>query len=208
MTRFSQLVVFGAVVFAAAVARTPRSLVATPADPTFAEDVAPIVYKNCTTCHRPGGLGPFSLLDYDSAKTKLDEMHDAVADNVMPPWHAEGPRGVFRNDRRLAPSERETILRWIAGGAKLGNPKDLPPKPVYPTNWSIGTPDAIVSMPEEYTVPASGTIEYQYFEVPTGFTEDKWVQAIEFMPGAREVVHHVLVYAKLPTPAPGATTTA
>ena len=174
------------------------------ADPTFAKDVAPILYKNCTTCHHPGGLGPFSLLDYDSAKKNLEEMKDAVSTGYMPPWHAEGAHGVFRNDRRLSSTERETILRWIATGAKPGNMKDLPPKPVYATGWSIGTPDAIVSMPEEFTVPASGTIEYQYFEVPTGFTEDKWVQAIEFMPGSREVVHHVLVFAKVP-PVPGAT---
>jgi len=171
------------------------------ADPTFAKDVAPIVYKNCTTCHRPGGLGPFSLLDYDSAKAKLDEMHDAVSSGHMPPWHAEGPRGVFRNDRRLTDTEKETIIRWINAGAKPGDLKQQPPKPDYPTSWAMGTPDAIVSMSEDFTVPESGTIEYQYFEVPTGFTEDKWIQAMEFMPGAREVVHHVLVYAKVPRPA-------
>ena len=99
-----------------------------------------------------------------------------------------------------------TSRRSFAGstrGAKPGDLKKLPPKPEYPASWAIGTPDAIVAMPEDFTVPASGTVEYQYFEVPTNFTEDKWVQAIEIMPGAREVVHHVLVYAKVP-PAPGA----
>jgi hypothetical protein len=174
------------------------------ADPTFAKDVAPIVYRNCTSCHRPGGQAPFSLLDYDSATKKLDEIYDAVSTGTMPPWHASGPHGVFRNDRRLSDSEKETILRWIAAGAKPGDLKDAPPKPEYPTSWSIGTPDAVVSMSEEFTIPASGTVEYQYFEVPTNFTEDKWVQAIEIMPGAREVVHHVLVFAKVP-PVPGAT---
>jgi mono/diheme cytochrome c family protein len=171
------------------------------ADPTFTKDVAPILYKNCTVCHRPSGIGPFSLLDYDSAKANLDDIHDAVQAGVMPPWHATGPHGVFSNDRRLSDADKETILRWIATGAKPGDPKDQPPKPVYSSAWTIGTPDAVVAMPEDFTVPAAGTVEYQYFQVPTNFTEDKWVQAIEIMPGAREVVHHVLVFAAQPMPA-------
>lgn len=197
------VIAIGIAVFGVMLARQPESLAARNADPTFAEDVAPILYKNCTTCHHPGGLGPFSLLDYEGAKAKTDEMHDAVEARYMPPWHAEGPHGVFRNDRRLSDTDRQTILRWIEAGAKPGDLSKLPPKPEYPAAWAMGTPDAIVTMPEEFTIPASGTVEYQYFEVPTNFTEDKWVQAIEIMPGAREVVHHVLVYAKVP-PVPGA----
>jgi hypothetical protein len=173
------------------------------ADPTFAEDIAPIVYKNCTSCHRPDGLAPFSLLDYESAAPKIGKIRGMVASGRMPPWQAAGPRGVFRNDRRLTDQERDMIIRWVDAGAKPGDPKNLPPRPEYPAGWEIGTPDAIVQMPEPYVVPAEGTIEYQYFEVPTGITEEKWVQAIEIMPGAREVVHHVLVYAKVPPP-PGA----
>jgi hypothetical protein len=192
--------IVGIAMISVALARTSAPA-ARLADPTFAKDVAPIFYKNCTTCHRPGGMGPFTLLEYDTAKTKLDEMYDAVKGGVMPPWHAEGPHGVFANDRRLNDTEKETILRWISTGAKFGDKKDLPPKPDYPTTWTLGTPDAVVSMPEEFTIPASGTVEYQYFEVPTNFTEDKWVQSIEIKPGAREVVHHVLVFARVPAPA-------
>jgi hypothetical protein len=200
-TRVLQTIAIGVAVIAVVVARQPKPLSARGADPTFAEDVAPILYKNCTTCHHPGGLGPFSLLEYEGAKAKADEMHDAVEARYMPPWHAEGPHGVFRNDRRLADADRQTILRWLDGGAKPGDLSKLPPKPEYPAAWSMGTPDAVVAMSEEFTIPASGTVEYQYFEVPTNFTEDKWVQAIEIMPGAREVVHHVLVYARAPRPA-------
>jgi hypothetical protein len=191
--------IFGVALIGIALARTSAPA-ARLADPTFAKDVAPIFYKNCTTCHRPGGMGPFTLLEYDTAKTKLDEMYDAVKGGVMPPWHAEGAHGVFRNDRRLSDNEKDVILRWITTGAKPGDMKDLPPKPEYTTSWTLGTPDAIVSMPEEFTIPASGTVEYQYFEVPTNFTEDKWIQSIEIKPGAREVVHHVLVFARVPAP--------
>src|SRR5215216_677964 len=140
-TRVAQTVVIAVAVFGVAFARQPQTLAARGADPTFAEDVAPILYKNCTTCHHPGGLGPFSLLEYDTAKAHVDEMKDAVSAGVMPPWHDEGPHGVFRNDRRLPDAERQTILRWIASGAKPGDLKRLPPKPEYPEAWAMGTPD-------------------------------------------------------------------
>ena len=182
--------------------RHPASLGAREAEPTFADDVAPILYKNCVSCHRPGGLGPFSLTDYDSVRQNLPEMRVAVSTGQMPPWHAEGPRGVFRNDRRLSDTDKQTILRWIESGAKPGDLSSVAAKPEFPTSWAIGTPDAVIAMPEDFVVPASGTIEYMYFQAPTNFTEDKWVQAIECLPGAREVVHHVLVYATVP-PAPG-----
>jgi mono/diheme cytochrome c family protein len=181
----------------------PEAADAHTADPTFA-DVAPVFYKNCASCHRPGGLAPFSLLDYESAAPKLGKMRAMVSSGRMPPWQATGPRGVFKNDRRLTDDERALILRWLDTGAKPGDLTKLPPRPEYASTWEMGTPDAIVQMQEDFTVPASGTIEYQYFEVPTGITEEKWVRAIEIMPGSREVVHHVLVYAKVP-PAPGAT---
>lgn len=179
----------------------PQALAARDADPTFAEDVAPILYKNCTSCHHTGGLGPFSLIEYDSAKANLSDIRDAVASAQMPPWHAAGAHGVFLNDRRLSDADKSTILRWIDGGAKPGDMKKLPPKPVYATKWEIGTPDVVVTMPKEFVVPAKGTIEYQYFEMPVSITEDKWVEAIEILPGARAVVHHVLVYARVPEPA-------
>ncbi|HZI29822.1 MAG TPA: cytochrome c [Gemmatimonadaceae bacterium] len=182
----------------------PRAGSARTADPTFAEDVAPIVYRNCTSCHRPDGLAPFSLLDYESAAPKAGKIKSMVRSGQMPPWQAVGPRGVFRNDRRLTDEEKAIIIRWVDSGAKPGNLNQLPPRPIYSSGWEIGTPDAIVQMPDAFVVPASGTVEYQYFEVPTGITEDKWVQAIEIMPGSREVVHHVLVYARVPSP-PGAT---
>src|SRR5690348_12838206 len=96
-TRIPQVAGISVALIGLAVSRHPKTLAAHGAEPTFAEDVAPILYKNCTTCHRPGGQGPFSLLDYDSAKVNIDEMRNAVATGQMPPWHADGPRGVFRN---------------------------------------------------------------------------------------------------------------
>jgi hypothetical protein len=116
----------------------------------------------------------------------------------MPPWHATQAHGTFLNDRRLTDTEKDTILRWASNAAPKGDPKDLPPAPKFAPGWEIGNPDAIISMKEEYEVPASGTINYQNFTVPTNFTEDKWVQAIEVRPGTRSVVHHILVFCKEP----------
>jgi hypothetical protein len=169
--------------------------------PTFAGDVAPILYRNCATCHRPGGMAPFSVLDYASTVKHVGEMGAAIAQGVMPPWHAAAPRGVFSNDRRLSDGDRSTLLRWIDSGAKPGDLRKLPPRPAFVSTWTIGTPDVVVTIPEEFAVPASGTVEYQYFQARVNIPGDRWVQAIEIMPGAREVVHHVLVYAYVP-PAP------
>ena len=183
-------------------ARGPAPLVAkTRAGPdslTFAADVAPILYKNCVMCHRPGGIGPFSMLNFDTVTGRLKDIKDVLSEGKMPPWHAVAPAGTFRNERRLPDADKRTILRWIANGAPLGDPARIPAAPNFPDGWQIGTPDAVFTMQEDFHVPARGTIEYMYFEVPTNFTEDKWVQAIEIMPGARDVVHHVLVFARTP----------
>jgi len=187
--------------------RESAPLLAQDTNPDFAKDVAPILYRSCAGCHHEGGIGPFSMLHADTVKAYAVDIRDAVRIGYMPPWHAEGPHGTFTNDRRLSDHEKQTIVRWVDEGAKLGDLKALPPAPVFSSQWEIGTPDATYTMPTEFVVPAKGTIEYQYFEVPTNLTEDKWVQAIEIMPGARDVVHHVLVYARPPEGPPPAAAT-
>jgi hypothetical protein len=161
--------------------------------PTFARDVAPILYKNCTTCHRPGEIAPMSLFTYDDARPYAKAIRDEISEGHMPPWHADAPAGTFENERRLTDAERKTLLDWVAGGSPKGNMKDLPPQPEYPEGWTIGKPDVIFEMPEEYKIPANGTVAYEYFYIPTNFTTPKLVQAIEVRPGNRKVVHHVLV---------------
>jgi len=166
--------------------------------PTFSKDVAPILYKNCVSCHRPGEMAPMSLMSYEQARPFARSIRQRIEQGTMPPWHAEAPAGKFSNERNLTPVEKDTLIRWASNGSPQGNPKDLPPAPVFPEGWTIGTPDAVVTMTQPYEVPASGTITYQYFYVPTNFTEDKWIQAIEIRPGVRSVVHHVLVFASEP----------
>lgn len=181
-------------ILAAGPAGTPAQ---TPV-PTFSSDVAPILYEHCVTCHRSGEIAPMSLLTFDEARPWARSIREAVIEGVMPPWHAAQPPGTFRNERVLSEAERATIVRWVEGGAPEGDPSRLPSLPEFATGWTIGNPDAVIAMPADYEVPASGEVEYQYFQATVDFTEDKWIQALEVRPGAREVVHHILVYSRPP----------
>jgi hypothetical protein len=168
------------------------------AAPTFTKDVAPILYKTCVGCHRPGDIAPMSLLSYEEARPYARSIRTKVSEGTMPPWHAEAAPGTFKNDRRLTDAEKDTIVKWVDGGAPKGNPGDMPPVPTFATGWTIGTPDVVLTMARTFEVPASGEIPYQYFELPTNFGEDKWVQAIELRPGTLSVVHHILAFARDP----------
>lgn len=172
------------------------------APPTFTRDVAPILYKNCASCHRAGEIAPMSLLSYDEVRPWAKSIREKVLLGQMPPWHSTDSHGTFANDRRLSESEKNTVIRWADAGAPQGDPKDLPPQPNFSDGWQIGKPDAVFSMPKAFPVSAKGTIAYQYFTVPTNFSEDKWVQAIEARPGTRGVVHHILVFVRRKGPPP------
>jgi hypothetical protein len=111
----------------------------------------------------------------------------------MPPWHADPHFGEFSNNRTLTQAEIDTILAWVDGGAAEGNAKDLPPSPKFAEGWNINAPDAIIPIPEEYTYKP-GADEYQYFDVPTNFTEDKYVTMAEARPGNRKIVHHIIAF--------------
>ena len=166
--------------------------------PTFSKDIAPVFFKNCGECHRPGEAAPFSVLTYKTVRPWAKAIRQRVLDRTMPPWHADPAHGQFKNDRRLPQAEIDAIVAWVDAAAPEGDPKELPAVPKFAEGWSIGQPDAIFALPKPYTVEASGPDEYQYFEVPTNFTEDKWIRALEARPGNRKVVHHVVVWITPP----------
>jgi hypothetical protein len=161
---------------------------------TFTRDVAPILYKNCVGCHRPGDIAPMSLLTYKEARPWAASIREAVVLRKMPPWHADPRYGHFANDARLSDAEIATVRTWVSSGAPEGNPADLPPQPKFNADWHIGKPDLVIDIGQDYTVEAQGPDEYVYFTVPTNFTEDKWVSAVELRPGNRKVVHHAHVF--------------
>jgi mono/diheme cytochrome c family protein len=165
---------------------------------TFHKDVEPIFAKRCVDCHRPGEIGPFSLLKFDKAKAQARQIREVVVQRRMPPWHADPKVGEWKNDRRLSDPEVATIRAWVDAGAPEGDPKEAPPARKFIDGWQIGTPDAIFKIPRPEKIPAEGTVPYRHALVRTNLKEDSWVQAIEVRPSAREVVHHVLVFVQYP----------
>jgi peroxiredoxin len=161
---------------------------------TYAADVAPILEAKCQSCHRPGQVGPFSLLTYPQARRWAASIREVVAERRMPPWHADPRFGHFANDRSLTDRHRATLLAWVEQGTPPGDLESMPAPKTFPEGWTIGKPDLVVPMAEPFTVPAQGSVPYKHFRVPTGFTEDRWVQAAEARPGDRSVVHHIGVY--------------
>jgi hypothetical protein len=176
------------------------ALYAAPAvtDVTFHKDVEPLLQAHCQGCHRPGEAAPMSLLKYDDAKKWGAAIKEAVSLRKMPPWFADPAHGQFANDRRLSAEQIATITRWVDTGRKEGDPKDAPKPLTFADGWVMGKPDAVVEMPNAIEVPAKGTVEYAYIVVPTGFTEDKWVQTAEVRPGDRSVVHHIVMLVRPP----------
>jgi peroxiredoxin len=165
---------------------------------TYSKHIAPLFQKRCQECHRPGEIGPFSLLTFEDAKKRTGRIREAVLEQRMPPWHADPRYGEFSNDRRMTHDETETLLAWIDRGAPRGNDQDLPPPLKIVEGWKIGKPDKVFAMPREFTVQATGTLDYQRFLVDPGFDHDVWVESAECRPGNRKVVHHILVYILAP----------
>src|SRR3954470_10569052 len=126
------------------------------AAPTFSKDVAPIFNKACVECHRPTMFAPMSLTTFEAARPWAKSIKQRVVAGAMPPWGADTPHGMFKNDPRLSKQEIDTIAAWVDGGARKGDDKDMPATPKFADGWSIGTPDAVFEMDEEFTIPAEG----------------------------------------------------
>ena len=180
----------------------PQSASTSPAGPTFSADVAPILYAKCVGCHRPGEVAPMSLITFKDVVPWASSIREKVTTRVMPPWHADRQYGSFRNEQSLTQGEIDTIVKWVNAKTPEGDPSRMPALPKFPEGWQIGTPDVVLAMPTAYAIPATGEIQYQYFEVPTNFTEDRWMQAGEVRAGDRAHVHHIIVYVKAPNPTP------
>jgi mono/diheme cytochrome c family protein len=162
--------------------------------PTYTKEVAPILWKNCAGCHRPGEIGPFSLLTYQEAAKRATFIEEITASRKMPPWKPEAGFGSFHDERRLTEQEIKTLAAWAEAGAPEGNPKDLPPAPKFTDGWRHGPPDLVLTVPEPFQVPASGRDVYRCFVIPIGIDSNQTVSLVEFRPGNRKVVHHALLY--------------
>lgn len=165
-----------------------------PAKPTYTKDVAPIMYEKCTSCHRPGQIGPMSLLTYEEARPWAKSISKNVSEGAMPPWDADHGYGPWKDDRSLSQDEIDTIVNWVSTGAQRGNPTDLPTAPVYEEGeWLLGEPDYVIEF-GNFDVPAGGPDQFHDHIYETDLEEDKWITQVEILPGADEVVHHVILW--------------
>ncbi|MFO0944641.1 MAG: redoxin domain-containing protein [Planctomycetota bacterium] len=170
------------------------------ADVTYSKQIARIFQDRCVECHRKGEIGPFALTEYSEVAGWADMIDEVVQEKRMPPWHASDAHKKFKNDRSLTDQEKGLIHQWVAAGAPEGDPKDLPEPKTFVEGWSLPrNPDLILDVQQvPFEVPAEGVVDYKQFIVDPGFTEDKWITASQILPGAPEVVHHVLCFVMSP----------
>jgi hypothetical protein len=156
---------------------------------TFSKDVAPILQRSCQSCHNPGGIGPMSLMTYEQVRPWARAIQTKTSKGEMPPWFIEKNIGIqrFKDDTSLSGREIELISRWVDGGAPQGNPADLPAarERATPSEWTIGTPDLVVSSPVLNVKPLAADFMTDIGPTPTGLTEDRYVQAVEVREVAR-----------------------
>jgi mono/diheme cytochrome c family protein len=162
--------------------------------PTFNKDIAPILYKNCSNCHRPGEVAPFALLTYQDAAKRAKQIAAITQARVMPPWKATPGYGDFSDARRLTEQQLATIRDWAAHGAPEGDAKMKPAVPKFPDGWLGGQPDQTLKMTQAFSLPAEGADVFQCFVIPLNNTDDEYVSMAEFRPGNAKVVHHAILF--------------
>ena len=160
---------------------------------TFHKDVLPVLQANCQGCHRPGQVGPFSLLTYRHAVNWAEDIKEYTAARKMPPWKPVGGPG-YANDRQMSDKDIKTLAAWVDAGCPEGDPKDAPPPVTFATDWQLGPPDLVLEVPEDFHVGAAGKDLFRCFVLPTGLTEDRYIVGYEVRPGNPRVVHHTLNY--------------
>ncbi|MCS7301230.1 MAG: redoxin domain-containing protein [Fimbriimonadales bacterium] len=170
---------------------------ALPAQVTYAEHIAPILYAKCTTCHHPGDIGPFPLQSYNDAKRWAKEIKYYTQKRLMPPWKPTPGFAKFKDEFYLTDEEIALIARWVDSGAPAGDLSKAPKPPTFNKGWYYGEPDLIVEMPEEYVLEGTGGDEYRYFVIPVELPENKVIVGIDIQPGNREVVHHANMFVDI-----------
>ena len=184
----------------ALIALAATAAFAAPHPPTFHKDIEPIFQTRCQGCHRPGEVAPMPLLQYQEVRPWAKAIPAAaVLAGKMPPWSPDPRVGKFLNDPSLTPGEKEKIVAWIDAGAPEGKLADAPAPRNFPQGWNIPEPDVVFELPQPYDIPASGTIDYQYIQVPTHFTEVQvGANGGSGGPATPSVVHHAIVVMRAP----------
>ena len=162
---------------------------------TFSRDVAPILYANCTVCHRPGAIGPFALVTYQDARRHAKQIADVTAQRQMPPWKPQRGFGEFKDQRVLADAQIATLGAWAAGGAVQGDPGQTPAVPKFKDGWQLGKPDIILKVDKPFVVPAEGADVYVQFVFPLKVDgAEIYVRAVECRPSNLRIAHHAICF--------------
>ena len=178
----------------------PRSVSSVASDVTYCNQVARVLSKHCVECHRPGEIGPFALEEYDEVVGWADMMIEVIDQHRMPPWHADPEYGSFLNARQMSAVDKQTLRTWVEAGMPYGDASDLPSKTKHVEGWRLPKPpDLVLPMSDRpFEVPAEGVVEYQYYVIDPGFTEDRWIRSAQVVPGNHSVVHHCIAFTRPP----------
>jgi Flp pilus assembly protein TadD len=191
LTRFARLLGFGALLASAGPSRSEYGLVrAQGPSVTFSQHIAPLLFDRCAGCHQPGGLGPFSVLTFESVRSHVTQIGLMTKDRRMPPWKAGSDYGEFIGQRPLSEAEISLIQQWISQGAAEGDAADLPLAPTPTDGWQLGKPDMVVTLPEPFNLPAEGSSIFRNFVIPVPIDGVRYVKGLEFHAGNARVVHH------------------
>jgi hypothetical protein len=158
---------------------------------TWSEHIAPIVYSNCTPCHRPGEAGPFKLISYHDLAKRSKMIKEVVQTRYMPPWPADKHYSTFLNEWGLSDDEILMIKAWVDQDVPIGNKDSIPPPPVYPSGSMLGEPDLVLKMPEAYHIKGNNSDQFIVTKIPYELVQDTFVKAIEFVPDNRKLLHHM-----------------
>jgi Flp pilus assembly protein TadD len=158
--------------------------------PTFAHDVAPLLYAQCAPCHHEGGAGPFPLIRYDAVRRRARQIVEVTHRRYMPPWPPVSGHGDFVGERRLTDAQVDLLASWVKAGAPEGDAHTTPPPPRFSSSWQLGTPDLVLTAPPGFTLDAGGGDRFHNFVLAAPVSETRYVRAIEILPGTPRLVHH------------------
>ena len=159
--------------------------------PVFSNEIAPIIYKNCTPCHRPGSGAPFDLVTYEDLKKHLHTVQFSINEKLMPPWPADTSYSHFRDEKVLTKNELFLLNQWIDNGAPIGNVSNIPKPPEYYNRSKFGKPDLILKMQQTYLIKGDNKDNFIMLKIPYELLKDTFLRGIEIVPGNKKLVHHI-----------------
>jgi peroxiredoxin/mono/diheme cytochrome c family protein len=169
------------------------------AAPDYSTQVAPLLQDNCVTCHRKGGIGPWSMNSHRRVSNYADMIEEVLLTRRMPPWDPHPAYGKFKDPQSISREDTQTLLRWVQAGAPGPGSVDPLEAPLPdPPDWRLGEPDVVLKLPELQSVPPTGVLDYRYIEVENPFKEDVWISGMDIKPDNRKVVHHIILYVNKP----------